>query len=305
MEAINKSSNVNTNTQRPFVAVLLAAYNGVQWISEQVDSILNQLEVDVQLFISVDLSSDETYDWCMSAANKYSNISVLDYGEHFGGAAKNFYRLIRDVDFSKFDYIALSDQDDIWLEHKLAHATQMVTANKLDAFSSDIIAFWPDGRETLEKKSYLPKKFDHYFEAASAGCTYVMTRQAMQAFKDFLITHWEEVNQVFSHDWIIYSFCRAQGMKWLIDDQALIRYRQHDSNQVGLNSGLNAHLKRFFMVKEKWYRTEVSNIVSLILPTDSVSFSLNRWFLVKNFWQLRRRTRDAVALLVMLVLGVF
>jgi len=84
------------------VGVLFAAYNGLNWIDEQVVSILNQEHVSVHIFISVDLSSDLTYEWCKQLEEVNQNITVLEYGERFGGAAKNFYRLIKDVEFSGF-----------------------------------------------------------------------------------------------------------------------------------------------------------------------------------------------------------
>jgi rhamnosyltransferase len=82
------------------IAVLLATYNGMKWIEEQVESILNQQSVDVNIYISVDLSTDNTYQWCQDLAKQNVHVKVLPYGERFGGAAKNFFRLIRDVDFS-------------------------------------------------------------------------------------------------------------------------------------------------------------------------------------------------------------
>ena len=125
----------------PNIAVLLAAYNGTKWIGEQLTSIINQSDVTVDVFVSVDLSEDGTYEWCLLQASIYPNIIVLDYGERFGGAAKNFFRLIHDVDFSGYDYIALSDQDDVWLVNKLSRGVDVIRSNCLDAFSSDVIAF--------------------------------------------------------------------------------------------------------------------------------------------------------------------
>ena len=61
------------------IAVLLAAYNGMQWIEEQIDSILNQRNVDVTIFISVDLSTDGTYEWCQALQKKNPRIVVLPY----------------------------------------------------------------------------------------------------------------------------------------------------------------------------------------------------------------------------------
>lgn len=288
------------------VAVLLAAYNGMAWIEEQLESIIKQNEVTLDVFISVDLSDDGTYEWCKTQEKKYSNLIVLDYGERFGGAAKNFFRLIRDVDFSTYDYIALADQDDIWVKNKLSHAISVIQKDDLDAYSSDVIAFWNDGREKVVIKSYPQKLYDYYFEAAGPGCTYVFKQSSLSCFKKFLSENWMEVNQVALHDWMIYSYFRNQKMKWYIDSNPRMLYRQHEYNQVGLNSGFSATLKRLGMIKSKWYICEINKIYDLVSKQSLASeFSLNKFFLMRNFFQLRRRTRDAVVLLLFIVLGIF
>ncbi len=121
---------------------------------------------------------------------------MLTYGEGFGGAAKNFFRLIRDVDSSHFDYIALSDQDDIWDGDKLHHAIKTIEQDDLDGYSSDVIAFWDNGKEELVKKSFPQKKLDYFFEAAGPGSTYVLKQQSVQKFKIFLIKNWGRVNLI-------------------------------------------------------------------------------------------------------------
>jgi len=287
------------------VAVLLASYNGKQWIQEQVDSILDQVDADVEIFISVDLSNDKTYEWCQDLARNNSYIKVLPYGERFGGAAKNFYRLIRDVDFSYFDYIALSDQDDIWDGDKLRHAISVIEKDNLDGYSGNVIAFWSDGQERLDKKNFPQKRFDYFFEAAGPGCTYVFKQQAIQKFKKFLIKNWTKVNLVELHDWMIYAYFRSQGMKWKIDSKSLMRYRQHDNNQVGLNYGLKAYLIRSKKIKAKWYRNEVQKIIYLLNGRSSQDISLKKLFLIKNFWHLRRRPRDAIFLLFIIIFQIF
>jgi len=286
---------------KPKVAVLLAAYNGMEWIGEQVDTILNQSGVDVTIFISVDLSTDGTYKWCKQQESSDSRFVVLPYGERFGGAAKNFFRLIRDVEFSDFDFVSLADQDDIWLPNKLHHAISLIQSGGCDAVSSDVTAFWENGRERLVKKSYPQKKYDYLFEAAGPGCTYVFKSNVLQKFKEFLIEHWDEVVQVDLHDWMIYAYCRSHRVNWHIDRVPLMNYRQHLNNQVGFNSGLKAYKKRVNLVKQKWYRIEVEKISQLL----GSEVRLTLLFRVKNFWQLRRRPRDAFALLLMNLLGVY
>ena len=113
------------------------------------------------------------------------------------------------------------------------------------------------------------------------------------------------VNQVSLHDWMIYAYCRSQGKTWYIDNQPLMRYRQHASNQIGSNSGIKAYFFRLNMVRNKWYRIEVEKIFHLISLDSKPSISLDRITLIKNFWQLRRRPRDAIALLIMLIGRMF
>ena len=61
---------------RPKIAVLLAAFNGMEWIEEQVESIFAQQSIDVDIYISVDLSTDDTHQWCQDFAKKNINIKV-------------------------------------------------------------------------------------------------------------------------------------------------------------------------------------------------------------------------------------
>lgn len=292
-----------TTETKPKVAVLLAAYNGMQWIEEQVNTILNQSHVDVTIFMSVDLSTDGTYEWCKEQESLNNRIIVLPYGDKFGGAAKNFFRLIRDVDFSDFDFVSLADQDDIWLANKLQHAISLIQLKGYDAVSSDVIAFWEDGSKKLIKKSYPQKKYDHFFESPGPGCTFVIQKNALSMLKKwfFLNLNSEDVIGNGQHDWFIYAYIREHGMSWFIDDTPLMLYRQHDGNLVGCNSGVNAYFKRISLVRKKWYRQEVEKINKLLGGKISSSF----WFRVNNFWKLRRRPRDALALFFMSLLGIY
>jgi len=198
-------------TKKPSVAVLLAAYNGMEFIAEQVDTILNQKAVDINLFISVDFSNDETYEWALQLSVKNKNVQILPYGEVFGIASKNFYRLIKDVDFSFFDYIALSDQDDIWMTDKIINAIDALKVNKAVGYSCGIISFWDNGRKRKIYRSSIQKKFDYYFEPPGPGCTFVIKIEITMLLKDFVINNWTKINNVHSHDWIIYAFIRSKG----------------------------------------------------------------------------------------------
>ena len=292
-------------SNNPSVVVLLAAYNGIRWIDEQINSILNQKKVNIVVYISVDLSSDGTYEWCKGLASKNKLVKILPYGDHFGGAAKNFFRLIKEVDFNSFDYISLADQDDIWLPDKLYRAINLIKDRKLEGYSSNVMAFWEDGRQKLINKSYPQRKFDYYFESAGPGCTFVLKERSFKKFKKFLIENWDSLSDIKLHDWIIYAYFRSLSMSWYIDKTPSLYYRQHDRNEIGANVNLKAYLNRFKKIKDKWYRGEVQKIVRLLKLHEKKNISLERSFLITNFYKLRRSLRDALFLLLMNILRIF
>jgi rhamnosyltransferase len=290
---------------QPNIAVLMAVYNGQEWLEQQFDSILGQEKVNLTLFISVDLSSDHSFKYVEKLATQHSNVVVLPYGERYGSAAENFFRLIRDVDFTNFDYVALSDQDDIWFEWKIDRAVSKLRELDCAGYSSDVTAFWPGGKERLLKKSYAQCKYDYFFESPGAGCTFVLQSEIMSQFQ-LEFKHFSNLAKQVSinHDWYLYAYVRQQELKWHIDDCSTMKYRQHSSNEMGINRGIKNYISRLKMVKSKWYRQQVKNIVASFSPEMESKLS-NRLFLIFNFNELRRRPRDRVVLLLMLVFGMY
>ncbi len=291
----------DSDTQLPRIAVLLAAYNGMQWIEQQLDSILKQQGVSLTIFVSIDQSTDDTLAFFDNLAAKYPCIVVLPYGERFGGAARNFFRLLHDVDFSEFSYLCFSDQDDIWLPNKLLRAHEMLLKTGADAYSSNVLAFWPDGRQHLIEKSQKQVRWDFLFEAAGPGCTYVIRIDLACAIQRLLKNRLSEVQQVGLHDWFAYAYARANGYRWVIDDFAGMLYRQHENNQVGVNLGWNAAFHRVRKVLSGWGLTQSALIAELVgLGNDPF---VKRWsagsrsgmlWLTFNAWKCRRRFLDKI-----------
>ena len=72
------------------IAVLLATYNGDEFLKFQLDSIFNQKDVQVDVFISDDKSSDESLEIIQSLCKQHNNVSCINKSR-MGGPAKNFY----------------------------------------------------------------------------------------------------------------------------------------------------------------------------------------------------------------------
>lgn len=282
--------------------VLLAAYDGKVFIGEQVDSIFNQLEVKVYLFISVDLSTDGTYEWCEKLEKEHDNVTVLVYGERFGGAAKNFFRLIKDVDVSKFDYIAFADQDDVWFPDKISHGIKQMRINNAEAYSANVIAFWADGREKLINKSQQQTELDYLFEAAGPGCAYLFTNKSATIIKKYL-NKFPELDNFVLHDWLSYAILRHNQFIWFIDPIPKMRYRQHEANQVGANVSLKGMVYRLCYIFSGQAFDSISILVKVLnIPNIQFSSRKDIFKLALKARKLRRRGVDQLIAFIALLL---
>lgn len=290
--------------KKPKIAVLLAAYNGEKFISYQLDSILAQEYVEITIYISIDKSTDSTKKIVEDYIEKNSNIFLLCYGERFGNAGKNFYRLIKDVNIDDFEYIALADQDDYWMPCKLKNAINTLTRSSSTCYSSDVIAFWPDKNVKKPiKKSFPQKKFDYLFESGGPGCTYVLSKDFFKPLKLFIERNFLQIENFSMHDWLIYAFARSRKFKWSISSQADILYVQHGSNLVGANTGINAYIKRFKQLASGEWIDECEKLFDLITKeTDKIYSNGFLNFSIRNFSQLRRRKIDCYILIIFLFL---
>lgn len=291
------------------VVVMMATYNGVAWIEEQIDSILNQADVEVTVIVSDDFSGDGTYEKLEQLAQSNPQIVLLPRDTRMGSAGKNFYRLICDAAISEFDYVAFADQDDVWYPRKLYNSISALIDSNADGYSSDVLAFWPDGRELYVKKSYSQKAYDYMFEAPGPGCTFVLNKQLASTVKSFIKSNRADIKSFFHHDWLIYAIARNEGYKWIIDDRDTMRYRQHQSNETGVNNGLKAIKARILKLRSGWYLDHVYHLAR-IFNKDMLMKKLlggrSSWRLsfVFNFLKCRRRCRDAFLLLVFVVFRI-
>lgn len=218
-------------------AVILAAYNGIEYIKEQIDSILVQNNVDLHIFISVDKSIDGTEIFLENWALSEPRMTLSSFGQHFGGAGPNFYRLLREVNLTGFDYLSFCDQDDLWHQEKLWRAHCLMTEHRAAGYSSNFSAFWPTGETRFVNKASPQRNLDFLFESAGPGCTYVLHSNFALPLQLMVRNADERLLRVDYHDWLTYAFARTHKFPWIIDSWSSMQYRQHANNQIGVNSG--------------------------------------------------------------------
>ncbi|MEE9322794.1 MAG: glycosyltransferase family 2 protein [Granulosicoccus sp.] len=117
------SASIAQKASKPTVAIVLCTYNGAQHIDEQLDSLLSQ-QWPSCILANDDSSTDNTVERLHLKCRKQQD-KVIER-EINVGYVRNFERGIAHALEQGFDYIALSDQDDIWHPDRIKNGMQTI-----------------------------------------------------------------------------------------------------------------------------------------------------------------------------------
>ena len=210
------------------ILVLLSTYNGEKWLQEQIESILSQKDVCVNILIRDDGSTDNTLQVISRFEKK---VSKLDNQMHLG-FNKSYLSLMSESIKYNYDYIAFSDQDDVWDENKLIHAINIMNSTNKMHYSSRRSVYSINNKQ--ETKYIFPKravkalKYNFLVENVAPGCTTVLSRGF------FLKEVVSRLNSMqIDYDYFIYMIAAITD-NCHFDSDSKIRYRLHDKNAVGI-----------------------------------------------------------------------
>ena len=211
------------------ITVLMSTYNGHNYLREQLDSILNQINVRVEIVIRDDGSTDDTKRIIRDYMSKYENIKLIDDNVNLG-ACKSFLKLMS-VGYDT-DYIALADQDDIWDSDKLECAVNMMDKKKQNVpmlYYSNLRIVDENNKfcRLSHSKPYEPTaKYSYLAEGLPTGCTIVYNQELSKLLYNKI------PEKCVMHDTWLFLVASAFGT-CIYDFEPHINYRQHSSNVVG------------------------------------------------------------------------
>jgi len=219
------------------ISVALCTYNGAKYLKEQLWSITEQSLSPMELVVSDDCSSDETIKILDNFKN-YSIFPVRIFKNNIRkGVVKNFEGVIRRC---RGNYVAICDQDDLWLPEKLANSAQaMKNAElqygkdtpllvhcdlKVSNVDGKVIApsFMKLNQIKIVEKDPLRNLLVQNFVT---GCTVFINRPLIEIALPI-------PEDALMHDWWLALIAATKGMIISISEPMVI-YRQHDLNVVG------------------------------------------------------------------------
>ena len=220
------------------IQILLAVFNGAQYLEAQIESLRAQSYSNWELLISDDGSSDGSTEIIDFYCKLDSRIHLVLDGVVAGSAKRNFFNLLNLADS---DYVMFCDQDDVWDDDKIEktlnrmHDIEARYSRMPVLVSTDLRVV--DQNLDLISESFLrmsgmkSSKVDFGYFMSSClvtGCTMMINRSLCDLVQRVSLN----LDSVLMHDWWLSLVASAFGQVSYIDSQT-ISYRQHGSNSVG------------------------------------------------------------------------
>ena len=128
-------------------------YNSEAFISETINSVINQTYKNWELLLIDDASEDNTLQAIQPFLDSYSNIKLIKNERNFGAAISRN----KGIEVAKGDYIAFLDGDDVWKPEKLEKQIAFMQNNDCDVCFSSYKQIDEDGKPLNKLVKALPK----------------------------------------------------------------------------------------------------------------------------------------------------
>jgi glycosyltransferase involved in cell wall biosynthesis len=205
----------------PKVDVLLATYNGGEFLNEFLESLTRQGEIAVTLIVGDDGSEDDTLEILDNYRGKFAEFKLYKFNRI--GPKANFLKLINE---SQADFIAFADQDDIWEEKRLENAV----CSLRDKFKPTLLI---SPMSILGSSIKIETKIYHFprnlMRNNVHGCTQIFNSKLRDIVK------LGNPNNLVMHDWWTVLVADLYGEIMLAKGPKTL-YRLHANNFIGIPS---------------------------------------------------------------------
>lgn len=268
------------NTYNSDISVIMAVYNGSKYIIEQIESIINQTIMPKELIFIDDCSTDD---------------SIRIINEHLSDKNKISYKIIKNkinsgyiksfgygLEEASCNYIALSDQDDVWHRNKLETLLQEMH-NLEGKYGNKPFLVFSDVSVVDDKLNILFNSFNklHKFRSKRNNINFkniclhnVAPGMSMLINKELKKTAVPFPEDIAQHDWWLILLCSLIGKVSYID-KPLVLYRQHGANSFGANPWIDL----------VWFRLVLNNIYKKKMFNIGSDFLMENILMLKNYIQ--------------------
>lgn len=245
------------------ISILMAVYNGMKHLPEQLASLKAQTHTNWVLYIQDDLSTDDTAEYLQAEAEKDTRIKILANSTKLG-AMKNFMTLLAQVDAQ---YYMFCDQDDVWLPTKIEKSIACIKAAEaehgtdtpliahtdltvVDANLQQIApSFWEMSRIAPSLLTTFNEQAGHNLVT---GCTMLFNSAARKVSLKYS-------DETLMHDaWILLCTLKNGGKVTALPEQTIL-YRQHGKNTLGAHDIRKNYISKRLMALRSVIKENCAN----------------------------------------------
>lgn len=196
------------------ISVVVCTWNGARFLAEQLDSILGQSYPVREIIVQDDGSTDGTWQILEEYSSRYPLMSIW-HNEEKHGVNGNFFSAMRKA---KGDFIAISDQDDIWERDKLKIQAETIGTKMMSSGFS--VPFSTDGYPiAVDMRIPNTNLLRHMYLSELPGHSLLMKREIL----DFL-PYGENMERFY--DWqLVCVAAAAESIEFV--PKTLVHFRRH------------------------------------------------------------------------------
>ena len=232
------------------ISVCIATYNGERYIRQQIESIVCQLNVDDEIIVSDDGSTDGTLDIVKGIGDK--RIKIIE-GPGRKSPILNFECALK---ASKGDFIFLSDQDDVWKSDKVEICmkwlkTYHCVVSDAEVTDNRLKPLYPSLYDIMQVRQ--GRIYNTIWKNGYTGCCMAFRRNVLEASLPF-------PKDIPMHDIWIGNVAAYKYNVIFIPDR-LIHFRRHENT-----ISCNGKGSKFTIWQQMKFRLNIiKNIIRLLL----------------------------------------
>lgn len=249
----------------------MGIYDGARYLAAQLESFSDQTHRHWDLIVGDDGSTDAGPDmvrgYARNAASRGNRVTLVP-GPGRGYVANFLGLAARSPETA--DWLAFSDQDDVWLPDRLARGIAALGALPRDRPALYCSRTWVTdealGHRRLSPLYPRPPGFRNALVQNIAAGNTILLNRAAAALARAAAPAAARVPGLAAHDWWLYQIVTGVGGTVIRDPEPTLLYRQHGENQIGENTSLRAWKMRIDMVRSgRFERWIAGNIAALRL----------------------------------------
>ena len=201
------------------ISILMPIFNGIEYISESIPSVLEQTFQDWELIIAINGHSENSFVY--QIAKDYESIDkrikVYDMYEMQGKAST----LNAMIPICSYPYVAILDVDDLWLPNKLEKQAELLKKNHYDVVGTKCVYF-----ENLD--GVIPKIPDGDITSFNFKELNPIINSSVVFRKE--LAKWNENFNTGVEDYELWTRLWKQGKTFFNFEDVLVKHRVHPTS---------------------------------------------------------------------------